>query len=154
MWCRAEVRLSHLNSGSKLFPVLSTPIKTHDYANTYTLPQFAFYSNMSGHGMSAASLVPMEASRKACFHLTDTAPSLDLAQSQLSTSQWQIILPCFKGVQAVVSVTECVWYLDQWIAMTSSQGCHSAFCHLTGFSLWRWRNNETAYLFGEEMPTF
>lgn len=108
-----EVRLSHLNSGSKLFPVLSTPIKTHDYANTYTLPQFAFYSNTSGHGMSAGSLLPTEASGKACFHLTDTAPGLDLEQSQLSTSQWQIIISCFKGVHAVVSVTECVCSQDQ-----------------------------------------
>lgn len=108
-----EVRLSHLNSGSKLFPVLSTPIKTHDYANTYTLPQFASYSNMSGHGMSAGSLLPTEASGKACFHLTDTAPGLDPAQSQLSTSQWQIILSCFQGVHAVVSVPQCICSQDQ-----------------------------------------
>lgn len=108
-----EVRLSHVNSGSKLFPVLSTPIKTHDYANTYTLPQFAFYSNMSGHGMSAGSLLPTEASGKACSHLTDTAPGLDLAQFQLSTSWWQIILCCFRGVHALVSVPERVCSQDQ-----------------------------------------
>lgn len=62
--------------------------------------------------MSAHSQPPTEASGKAHSYLTDTAPALGLAQSQLSTSWWQIIIFCFKGVSAMVSTTEHVWYLD------------------------------------------
>lgn len=103
----AEGWLRHLNSSSKLFPVLSTPIKTHCHANTYMLPQFAFYSNMSGHFMSAHSQPPTEASGKAqTLHLVCILhdPCYPLASGKQ-------LISALKGCM-LWSVWQSVWYLD------------------------------------------
>lgn len=133
-----EVRSSHLTSSSKLFAVLSTPIMRCTIMQTYMLPQFPFYSNMSGHFMSAHSQLPMEATGKARSYLTDTAPGLDLAQSQLSTSRWQIILFCFKGVRAMVRTTEYILYLDY--INYHDKFARLPFCILSPYKfLWIWK---------------